>query len=520
LSLVNKALPGFEVSVKMVASRQSSIAFKRERLLAGSVPRVLDLFCGCGGLSLGFQRAGFEIVGGVEKDSRAAWTYAENIHKREAEGRRALLAKSRDINFFSPRELMEEFGFPVSERVVDVLVGGPPCQAYARVGRAKLREIQKHPKAFQLDDRGQLYLRYLDFVRELHPLALVIENVPDILSYGGRNIAKEIAVHLRDLGYVVNFGLLNAANYGVPQIRRRLYLIALCQELECLPSLPLPTHQIAELPVGYREFSNLSDSLRTGDTPFCGPAPIANYETDGVLPRSVAVQEAIGDLPRLTNHLTSAARKGQKRFDEFLPYARAPHSWFAGEMREEWLSFRGEEGICDHVTRCLPRDHKIFSRMMPGDDYPKAHSIAVQMFAEELERLRKDKKEVAPGSTAWDLLRKKFVPPYDPTKFPNKWRKMHPDVPARTLLAHLAHDSYTHIHYDDAQARTLSVREAARLQSFPDGFHFFKAMNPAFRMIGNAVPPLMAFRLAQHLLVDLGIAARPQSALVLFDQTR
>ncbi len=82
-----------------------------------------------------------------------------------------------------------------------------------------------------------------------------------------------------------------------------------------------------------------------------------------------------------------------------------------------------------------------------------------------------------------------MVPPYDPTKFPNKWRKLERDFPSRTLLAHLSHDTYSHIHYDSEQARTISVREAARLQSFPDGFEFCGAMNAAFGQIGNAVPP-------------------------------
>ena len=102
------------------------------------------------------------------------------------------------------------------------------------------------------------------------------------------------------------------------------------------------------------------------------------------------------------------------------------------------------------------------------------------------------------------------VPPYDPKKFPNKWRKMEPDAPARTLMAHLGKDSYSHIHYDNAQARTISVREAARLQSFPDGFVFAGTMNPALRQIGEAVPPLLANVLAHVMLSSMGLrVARP-----------
>jgi DNA (cytosine-5)-methyltransferase 1 len=88
-------------------------------------------------------------------------------------------------------------------------------------------------------------------------------------------------------------------------------------------------------------------------------------------------------------------------------------------------------------------------------------------------------------------------------KFPNKWRKIWRDQPARTLMAHLGKDSYSHIHYDSQQARTISVREAARLQSFPDGFVFCGTMNPAFRQIGNAVPPLLAKAIASQMMKTL-----------------
>ncbi len=105
-----------------------------------------------------------------------------------------------------------------------------------------------------------------------------------------------------------------------------------------------------------------------------------------------------------------------------------------------------------------------------------------------------------------------MVPPYDPTKFPNRWWKLHPQRPVRTLTAHIGKDTYTHIHYDSAQARVITVREAARLQSFPDGFIFAGTMNPAFRQIGNAVPPVLARELAKTMLASLYSAAVPAIA--------
>jgi len=115
----------------------------------------------------------------------------------------------------------------------------------------------------------------------------------------------------------------------------------------------------------------------------------------------------------------------------------------------------------------------------------------------------------------YERLREAIVPPYSAGKFPNKWRKMWSNQPARTLMAHLGKDGYSHIHYDSFQARTISVREAARLQSFPDGFAFCGTMNPAFRQIGNAVPPLIAKALAQQIMVALkASASRSERAYV------
>ena len=169
------------------------------------------------------------------------------------------------------------------------------------------------------------------------------------------------------------------------------------------------------------------------------------------------------------------------------------------KLMRTWPGFEARDVLLDHVIRYLPRDFELFARMEPGDQYPEAHRHACEMFEEKLAQQREAGMVVAEGTDAYDRLRRQVVPPYDVTKFPNKWRKMWPDQPARTLMAHLGKDGYSHIHYDNAQARTISVREAARLQSFPDGFTFCGTMNPAFRQIGNAVPPLLAEALAREI---------------------
>jgi DNA (cytosine-5)-methyltransferase 1 len=159
------------------------------------------------------------------------------------------------------------------------------------------------------------------------------------------------------------------------------------------------------------------------------------------------------------------------------------------------------QSLCrEHVIRFLPRDYQIFKVMKPGDQYPQAFNHANRLFADKIAQLESEGRTIKKGSAEYEEIKKSIVPPYDANKFPNKWRKMEPDLPARTLMAHIGKDTYSHIHYDSDQARTISVREAARLQSFPDGFLFCGSMNSAFRQIGNAVPPLMAKAIAGEMI--------------------
>ena len=176
-------------------------AKKIHRVRAEGKPRVLDLFSGCGGLSLGFHRTGFEIVAAVEIDPLAAASHRLNFHGSIENTAPECL--SRDITRIDAEQLIGESapGIPASH-AIDVIVGGPPCQAFARVGRAKLREVHDHPTAFKQDPRGNLYLRYLEYVERLEPVAILMENVPSVINYGGHNIAEETCEVLTAMGYV------------------------------------------------------------------------------------------------------------------------------------------------------------------------------------------------------------------------------------------------------------------------------------------------------------------------------
>jgi len=477
---------------------------KLSRLNSGAPPRVLDLFSGCGGLSLGFQKAGFEITAAVESNPLAARSHARNFH---AGNRRH--AEALDITQVSPSELVSRLCLGDVEDAVDVIVGGPPCQAFARVGRSKLREIDDHPEAFKHDPRATLYTPYLEYVRAFKPLAILMENVPDAMNFGGHNIPQEVCEILEDQGYLCAYTLLNAAFYGVPQMRERMFLIAYCREIADSIAFPEPVSWI-DLPPGYSGSRNvalklISAAKETRDA--------CNYveppEPAGPLPPAVTAFEAIGDLPEIRARellKSGVLKRGARRLDKLVGYDRnRPVSAYAREMKG-WPGFEAGAGISDHVIRYLPRDYEIFARMDPGDQYPQAHGHALALFEDRLAKARHQGHIITAGSAEYDELCMRIVPPYDHTKFPNKWRKMWRDMPARTIMAHLGKDSYSHIHYDSDQARTISVREAARLQSFPDGFVFEGAMNQAFQQIGNAVPPLMAFALAKVMMKTLSEA--------------
>jgi DNA (cytosine-5)-methyltransferase 1 len=440
----------------------------------------------------------------------AARSHAVNFFKHCSNELFKLHSRPRDIAELEPDQLVHEFKLGKPSEPFDIIIGGPPCQAYARVGRAKLREIADHPRAFKIDPRANLYLRYLHYVARLKPLALLMENVPDILNFGGHNVMQEIVEALDDMGYDAAYSLINAAHHGVPQMRDRVYMIAFHKGLSAKITLPPPTHK-CNLPAGYA--GTRAVALKHINV-FGANAFVKADTGHEQLPNAVTAREAIEDLPPITLHLEGKLKRGARRFTHCMPYRRIAWeniSAYAQALRS-WPGFEARDGIYDHVLRYLPRDGRIFAAMTPGDEYPKAHHIALSLFHSEAKRRGFNSR-----SSEWKALQKSMVPPYDPNKFPNRWWKLKANGPARTLTAHIGKDTYTHIHYDTDQARVITVREAARLQSFPDGFVFAGTMNPAFKQIGNAVPPLMARQIAIEIvrtLFDTAMAAELERANV------
>jgi DNA (cytosine-5)-methyltransferase 1 len=164
-------------------------------------------------------------------------------------------------------------------------------------------------------------------------------------------------------------------------------------------------------------------------------------------------------------------------------YQHLMRGWTGREMKS----------VSGHGFRRTLRDFPIFERMLPGNNFIDASRIADEILSEKC----KLNGVYSETDHRYEILRKETVPPYDRTKFKDKWKKLRPDLPSHTLVAHLSVDTYSHLH--PWEPRGISVREAARLQSFPDDFYFPCKMSDAFKQIGNAVPPLLSYAIAKHL---------------------
>jgi DNA (cytosine-5)-methyltransferase 1 len=446
----------------------------------------VDLFCGAGGLSLGFRTAGCHIRAAVDCDAVAGETFRQNFEILQPDappvvhtGNEADLQRL-DLDVVSGAE------------PPDIVIGGPPCQGFAVIGRAKLDSLSDH--GFAGDPRNELYRVFVRAIRTWRPRAFLMENVPGMMSVEGRNVANEAAAELAEGDYEVGYAVLNAVWYGVPQYRRRLFIIGIRRECGVMPTVPLATH-IGDMPLGYPSpsqfFQRQLGFVRYGEM-------FVDLSKARFSP--VTARQALHDLPVLR-----LDEEGDRRTEQNLrsgrPYGSVEPSAYARLMRD-WPGFPTSTEVIDHAVRRTPRDYETFERMLPGDRYPEALAIARDRLAQEISASRKLGRTFDIGA-----LVRGIVPPYPAETFVDRWRKLIPDQPSWTLTAHLARDTYSHIHYDGRQRRMISIREAARLQSFPDAFRFGGAMNDCFGQIGNAVPPILAWALAVNVLETLRFRA-------------
>ena len=392
----------------------------------------IDLFAGCGGLSEGFYRVGFKALAHIEinhwacETLRARMCYYgyKNIDKEVIE---------HDI---TAPDIINKIDEAVAGRTVDVIIGGPPCQSYSSAGRVR------DGKGMATDPRNFLFEKYVEILEYYSPKFFVFENVTGVLSakVNGNHIFPRIIQALGNKYDVISDPTVlihNTADYGVPQMRKRVIIMGVRKDIDKTSVTKLyndviKTHWNPETPLEERE----------GRKKF------------------VDVKQAIGDLP--------AVEPGNDASTENFDY---------------------------------PCDNAFLRRIGKKGVYPLMDHIARRHNALDRERFT----VMIHNHWTFGQLRKN-MPQYEHEHarvFDNSYVVQWWDMPSKTILAHIHKDGFQFIHPDEKQARSFTVREAARIQSFPDDFVFAGSRGEKYKQIGNAVPPLFAEALAKSVKINL-----------------
>ncbi len=396
-----------------------------------SAPTFLDLFCGCGGFSLGMERAGFRCLAAIDFNAEAVATLRANFPELGDER-----ARQEDLTKFRPSDLVKIIGV----EKVDVIVGGPPCQGFST---ARQRDGANHgSERFVEDARRQLYKEFLRYVEFFKPRVFVMENVLGIQSAAGGKYFTRVQHEARQLGYSVVSQVAEAFALGVPQKRKRQFI------------------------VGVR--ADLSGFFPT----VLAPAPRAFPGT--------TLGPAIGDLPRVV------AGGGSECCDYDLA-RRKGHLERWGKVARRYL----------------------FDVL----EVKRTHSLTAHRARPHSERDLRDFLLLHEGENCAEAMRRglEFEFPYDKTSFKDRYTRQSRREACSTIVAHLSKDGLMFVH--PTQNRSLTPREAARIQSFPDWFQFPIARTHQFRVIGNAVPPLVGEAVGIEVKEFLSRAAQTPRAM-------
>ncbi len=393
------------------------------RLRRSGARLAADFFSGAGGLSLGLERAGYNVVFGADHDPAAIRTHAHHFGGMSVDWDLSTAVAINNVaNICRAAE-------------VELIAGGPPCQPFSKAGRSMIRYRIETAQRDPYDERRDLWRSFLEIVQLARPRAVVMENVPDMALDREMFILRSIVEELEQLGYSVEERVVDAWRYGVPQFRQRLILVALRKNQR-----------------------------------FTWPAEST---------RKVTVWNAIGDLPEV-----EGGWRPEGGAEGWTDYP-GPVTQFQKAMRAG-IAPSDAGKVFDHITRPVrDDDREAFEQMTYETKYTDLSS--------EHQRYRKD-------------------------IFDDKYKRLNENDLSRTITAHIAKDGYWYIH--PRQSRTLTVREAARIQTFPDHFRFDGPPSAAFRQIGNAVPPQLAYTIGQALLEcsdqaeDAGINTRQTSQLL------
>ena len=404
----------------------------------------IDLFAGAGGLSEGFIRAGFTPIAHIEMNkyacdtlrSRMAYHYLKQHNrleeyikylkeKQEGESGQKLWEKVPDevIDSVINKEISDETLADIFIKVdklkgnkqVDFTIGGPPCQAYSIVGRAR------DPKNMKKDPRNFLYKYYLQFLKRYEPKMFVFENVPGILSAQNGIHLENILKGIDKAGYKIELKKLKASDYGVLQNRERVII------------------------VGWRKELNLKyPELEKEENPY------------KILP------DLFSDLPE--------RQQGEGSLTDIVQYV-APATGYLQQSKVR--------NSLDFTTQHIARPHNLIDL--------EIYKRAIKLWLEKKARLN------------YADLPPELQKHNNKQAFLNRFQVVNHEGCCHTVVAHIAMDGHYYIYPSLKQIRSITVREAARIQSFPDDYYFEGSRTAAFKQIGNAVPVILAEKIANKI---------------------
>jgi len=387
---------------------------------------MLDLFAGAGGLSEGLREAGFRSLYANEFVPTYAATFALNHADT--------LVQSGDVREVDAAEVRRNVGLKRGE--LDLMAGGPPCQGFSI----------NAPKRSSEDQRNHLFKEYLRFVDEFQPRAVLIENVPGLVSFDEGGTLNAILQSLEALGYSADVQILYAPHYGVPQTRWRTVILGLRGSAEPLAAFPKP---IRHAP------------MRVNFTSRFAGRDIVAFPGSVELPTFTTVQDAIGDLPVLSN--------GEEG-DLVKSYPTPPLNDYQRALRA------GSEGVHNHQAARLGKiNMERLSHIPAGGNWT---NIPFDLLPAGMKRARRS----------------------DHTK---RYGRVEAGGLASTILTKCDPHWGAYVHY--SQDRAFTVREAARIQSFPDTYRFTGSRVDQYEQVGNAVPPLLAAAVGQSISAALGV---------------